>query len=142
VADVFINGVYWDKSIPVFFSKEEMKEKDFRIQIIADVTCDIAPSSSVPSTLIASSIADPYYGYSAASEKICETFSSNSIDVMAIDNLPNELPRDASEDFGNMLVSKIIPRLLKKKSNTIENATIAANGKLTEGFGYLEDYLK
>lgn len=141
VSDVFINGVYWDKRIPVFFSKEEMKEKDFRIQIIADVTCDIAPSSSVPSTLIASSIADPYYGYSAANEKICETFSSNSIDVMAIDNLPNELPRDASEDFGNMLVSKIIPRLLKKKSNTIENATIAANGKLTEGFGYLADYI-
>ena len=141
VADVFINGVYWDKRIPVFFTKEQMKEKDFKIKIIADVTCDIAPNSSVPSTLIASSIANPYYGYNPETEKICQTFSAESIDVMAIDNLPNELPRDASEDFGNMLLSKVIPRLLKKKSTTIEGATIAKKGKLTKAYSYLTDFI-
>ena len=139
-ADVMINGVYWDKRIPVFFTKEQMKEKDFRIETISDITCDIAPDSSVPSTLRASSIAEPYYGYNAQTEKTTEAFLSGSIDVMAIDNLPNELPRDASEDFGNMLMSRIIPELKKPDSKILYRATITADGKLNEPYVYLADY--
>jgi hypothetical protein len=142
VADVMINGVYWDNRIPVFFTKEEMAEKDFAIKTIADITCDIAPDASIPSTLYASSIADPYYGYNASTEQLCQTFQDNSIDVMAIDNLPNELPRDASEDFGNMIITRIIPELLKgATSETIKKATIAENGGLTNEFAYLADYV-
>ncbi|MFN8308731.1 MAG: NAD(P)-dependent oxidoreductase [Chitinophagales bacterium] len=142
VADVFINGIYWDSSIPVFFTKEQMKAADFKIKIISDITCDIAPQSSVPSTLMASSIADPYYGYDAQTEQITGTFTSESIDIQSIDNLPNELPRDASEDFGNMLLSRIIPRLMRTDSQTIYNATIAVNGKLNAPFEYLNDYVQ
>lgn len=140
-ADVMINGIYWDKRIPVFFTKEQMAEKDFRIKIISDITCDIAPESSIPSTLYASSIADPYYGYNPQTGTLTQTFQDESIDVMAIDNLPNELPRDASEDFGNLIISRIVPELLKADSSEmLQNATIAADGKLTKPFAYLQSY--
>lgn len=138
-SDILINGVYWDKRIPGFFSKEQMKEKDFCIKQIADITCDVAPSS-VPSTLQTSTIEKPYYGYDVQQEKIIEPFLENGIDVMAIDNLPNELPRDASEDFGNMLMSRILPELKKPDSKIIYRATIALNGKLNEPYVYLSEY--
>lgn len=140
-ADVMINGIYWDKRMPVFFTKETMKEKDFRIKTLSDITCDIAPESSIPSTLYASSIADPYYGYNPQTGELMQTFLSESVDVMAIDNLPNELPRDASEDFGNMIVNRIVPELLLgENSEMIARATIASNGKLGAPYEYLSDY--
>ncbi len=138
-ADILINGVYWDKRIPVFFSKEEMSAKDFSIKQIADITCDVAPSS-VPSTLRTSTIEKPYYGYDVHREMEGEPFQSAVVDVMAIDNLPNELPRDASEDFGNMLMSRILPELKKQDSKIIHHATIAVDGKLNEPYLYLTDY--
>jgi alanine dehydrogenase len=141
-ADVMINGIYWDKRIPVFFTKEQMAEKDFRIKVISDITCDIAPDSSIPSTLYASSISDPYYGYNANTGELTQTFQEDSIDIMAIDNLPNELPRDASEDFGNMIVSRIIPELQKDENSIIlREATITENGRLTAGYDYLSGYV-
>lgn len=142
VADVFINGIYWDSRIPKFFTAAQMKEKDFKIKVIADITCDIAPEASVPSTLRASTIDDPIFGYDPISENECSPFSPDSITVMAIDNLPNELPRDASEDFGNMLLSRVLPKLISGlDSETINGATITKNGKLTEAFDYLSDYV-
>jgi alanine dehydrogenase len=140
-ADVFINGIYWDKRIPVFFTEEHMREKDFNIKVIGDITCDIAPEASVPSTIRSTIIEEPVFGYDAQTCKECEPYQTDSIDVMAIDNLPNELPRDASEDFGNMLISRVIPRLLKEWSTTINKATIALDGKLNEPYEYLSDYV-
>ncbi|MBS1623662.1 MAG: alanine dehydrogenase [Bacteroidetes bacterium] len=141
VADVFINGIYWDKRIPVFFDREQMEEKDFNIKIIGDITCDIAPEASVPSTLFASTIAEPFFGYDPETGTQTEAFNGKGVDVMSIDNLPNELPRDASEDFGNMLMSRVIPRLLKEWSTTINKATIAVDGELNEPYLYLSDYV-
>ena len=141
-ADAMINGIYWDKRIPVFFTTEQMKSKDFKIKIIADITCDVAPNASIPSTLKASSIAEPYYGYDAGTGKITEPFTGSFVDIMAIDNLPNELPRDASEDFGNMLMSRILPELKNPASKIIDRATVALNGKLNEPYLYLTDYVK
>lgn len=140
-ADVFINGIYWDKRIPVFFNREQMEEKDFNIKIIGDITCDIAPEASVPSTLFASTIAEPFFGYDPETGTQTEPFNGKSVDIMSIDNLPNELPRDASEDFGNMLMSRVIPRLLKEWSTTINKATIALDGELNEPYRYLSDYV-
>lgn len=140
VTDVFINGIYWDKRIPVFFTKEQMQEQDFRIKQIADITCDIAPEASIPCTLKASTITNPYFGYEPKESKLIEPFSENAIDVMAIDNLPNELPRDASEDFGNMLMSRVIPKILAGNHPAITNATIVEKGVLTNAFEYLKSY--
>lgn len=140
-ANIMLNGIYWDKRIPVFFTKEDMKRHDFTIKVIADVTCDIAPNSSIPSTIRASSIAEPIYGYDPILEKETEPFQSQCIDVMAVDNLPNELPRDASEDFGNQLISRVWPELDRTDSRTIYEATIAIEGELNEPYEYLRDYV-
>jgi saccharopine dehydrogenase (NAD+, L-lysine-forming) len=117
-----------------------MREKDFNIKVIGDITCDISPDASVPSTFRASTIHDPVYGYDPRTGSECAPYQPGSIDVMAIDNLSSELPRDSSEDFGNMLMSRVIPRLLKEWSTTINRATIALDGKLNEPFQYLAGY--
>ncbi|MCB0569764.1 MAG: alanine dehydrogenase [Phaeodactylibacter sp.] len=141
IADVFINGIFWNNRAPAFFTKEEMRCPDFHIQVIADVTCDIAPLSSVPSTIRASSIAQPVYGYDPQTEQETEPGLPAAIDIMAIDNLPSELPRDASREFGNQFMRHILPELLREYSPMIERATIAENGELGPHFKYLEDYV-
>lgn len=141
-ADIFINGIFYDKKAPVFFSVEEMRHTDFRIKVIADITCDIMPDSSVPSTIHSSKIADPVYGFDPVGGVETPPFQSGSVDVMAIDNLPSELPRDASAFFGRQLLEKILPELLKgRASDAVRRGMIAENGNLTETFAYLSDYV-
>ena len=140
VADIVVNGIYWDNQAPAFFTKEEMALDEFNIKTIADVTCDIAPVSSIPSTLKATTIADPVFGYDPQTCEETAPFSPNVIDMMTIDNLPNELPRDASAAFGNQFIEHILPELLKGKSEVIERATITEGGILGKYFQYLADY--
>lgn len=140
VADVMINGIYWDSRSPEFFTQKDMASSKFRIMTIADVTCDIAPVSSIPSTLKASTIDDPVFGYDPKTGKETAPFQPNAIDMMTIDNLPNELPRDASTAFGQMFMEHVMPELFKKKSDMIDRATVTENGELGKHFRYLEDY--
>lgn len=141
VADIYIPCHFWDPRSPLFMTKQDLKEKDFKIKVIADVSCDI--NGPVPSTIRSSSIADPVYGYNPLSESEGDPYTSGNITVMAVDNLPGELPRDASEDFGNNLIQEVIPYLLgAKQGRIIERASITKNGGLTNYFTYLEDYLK
>ncbi|MEQ8704271.1 MAG: NAD(P)-dependent oxidoreductase [Phaeodactylibacter sp.] len=142
VADVMINGIYWDNEAPAFFSLGEMQEEDFNIQVIADVTCDIAPVSSIPSTLRPSTIPDPVFGFDPAAGAESEPYQPDTVDMMTIDNLPNELPRDASKAFGQQFVEHILPELLKPHSKVIERATVAANGQLGPHFKYLKGYVE
>jgi len=140
--DIFINGIYWDQSMPSFFSAEDMRSPEFRIKVIGDITCDIAPEASVPSTIRASTIAEPIYGYHPFDGKECAPYQENSIDVMAVDNLPNELPRDASKNFGDLFIEFIVPSLLGLDTdNMLERATMAQDGKLMPAFHYLQDYV-
>ena len=139
-ADIFINGIFWDGKAPAFFSPDEMQHADFRIRTIADVTCDIAPAASVPSTLRASTIADPLFGYDPRSGREIEAFDPDGVDVMSIDNLPSELPRDASKAFGLTLCEKILPEFARPHSDILERATITRNGTLGPSFTYLADF--
>lgn len=137
--DLLIHCAFWDPRAPKLFTKEEMRSPEFGISVIADVTCDI--NGSIPSTTKPSTIAEPFYGYDAKTEKITEPFSKDAITVMAIDNLPCELPRNASEDFGKELIDKVLPALLvKDETKLIERGTIVKDGKLMERFEYLKDY--
>lgn len=141
VADLLIAGAYWNPKAPVLFTREEMLSPDFRIKVVADITCDI--DGSIPSTKKASSIPDPIYDYDAATDAIQPPLSSGKfVTVMAIDNLPCELPRSASEEFGRDLIDRILPLLIgDDKEEVIERATIAKDGKLTSWFEYLSDYV-
>ena len=140
--NLLINGIYWDNKAPSLFTKEAMKTSDFNIEVIADITCDIAPIASIPSTLKASTIADPIFGYDPQSEKEVAPFQNEVIDMMTVDNLPNELPRDASEDFGNQFIAQVLPELLEDKTKMIYRASITTKeGTLNEPFLYLSDYV-
>ncbi len=139
--NILIAAAYWHPKAPVLFTAQQMKQPDFSIRTIADITCDIA--GSIPSTKRASTIAAPFYDYDPQNEVIKAAFSDTKhVNVMAIDNLPNELPRDSSESFGRQLIKHVLPELLKKtRSAMIERATIARRGKLTKRYMYLQDFI-
>ncbi|NOZ35877.1 MAG: alanine dehydrogenase [Chlorobi bacterium] len=140
-ADVYVACHFWDEKSPVFFTKEDMKEDDFRMFVVADVSCDI--DGPVPSTIRPSEIADPFYGYDTVNDKECGAFDKdkNAVTVMAVDNLPGEVPRNASVDFGSALLYKVFPSLFGEDTEgIIERATITENGKLGKHFQYLKDF--
>lgn len=142
VADLMVNGIYWANEAPAFFSKKDMKQADFSIKVIADVTCDIAPVASIPSTLFATTIAEPVFGYDPQTESAVKPYQNHTIDMMTIDNLPNELPKDASKSFGEQFAENVIEELLGiKDTGMLERAMIASNGALGPHFQYLTDYV-
>jgi len=137
--DLLIHCSFWDHRAPILFSKDDMRSPDFRISVIADVTCDI--NGSIPSTVKSTTIEDKFYGYNPVTETIGEPFNNDTITVMAVDNLPCELPRNASEDFGKELIEKVLPALLiNDDQGLIERGSITKNGKLMPRFQYLSDY--
>jgi len=140
--DIYIASHYWDPDSPRMFSIDELKKPSFRIKMIADISCDI--NGSVPSTLRATTIPDPFYGFDPKTGKEINPFSPlPPVTMMTVDNLPGELPRDASSDFARVLVEKIIPKLTgNDPEGVIERATIAEDGKLTENFLYLKAYVE
>jgi alanine dehydrogenase len=139
--DVLIMAAYWDPRAPILFEKDEAKEDSFKIRIVADITCDI--DGSVPTTIRATTIDDPVYDFDLNTFRELKAFSDEKqLSVMSVDNLPNELPRDASESFGEQLIKFVLPNLLKNQEQTmIKNATITDRGELTGKFVYLKDYL-
>jgi saccharopine dehydrogenase (NAD+, L-lysine forming) len=142
VADIFINGIFWENDAPAFFTLKDLRDKTFHIKTIADVTCDIAPIASIPCTLRASTIAEPFFGFDRKKHIETAPFQKNGIDMMTIDNLPSELPRDASSYFGDRFLQRILPELEKKSSRILDRATITKHGKLTDRYMYLSDYVK
>ncbi len=137
--DILMNGVYWDKNVPRLFEKKDVMQDDFIIQTIADITDDA--DGSVPINLGDQTIEDPIYGVDRHSFEKTEPYIKGSIDVMAVGNLPNELPRDASRYFGEQLIKYVLTDLVGGGSNIISRATIAKGGQLTNEFKYLQDYV-
>ncbi|MEP0368695.1 MAG: NAD(P)-dependent oxidoreductase [Cyclobacteriaceae bacterium] len=140
-ADILIASAYWDPRAPVLFEREDIIKDDFKLDVIADITCDI--EGSIPSTKKPSTIEDPIYDYNPTDDEVEAPFTDEgNITVMAVDNLPCELPRDASDSFGNELMNNVLPELLGDDSKEIiKNATIADKGQLTEKYSYLQDYV-
>ncbi len=137
--DLLIHGSFWDPRAPILFTKEEMRSPDFRISVIADISCDI--NGACPATMRSTTIEDKFYGYNPVTESYGEPFSNDTITIMAVDNLPCELPRNASEDFGKELIDKVLPAILiKDEHGMIERASITKNGQLMPRFNYLSDY--
>jgi saccharopine dehydrogenase (NAD+, L-lysine forming) len=140
--DILLNGIYWDKSIDRLFEVGDTSKTNFNISVIADVTCDI--DGSVPITLYATTITDPVYGYDKITQQEVAAFQPNKhiVDMMTVDNLPNELPRDASKFFGEYLEKYIFADLIANDhtSGILQRATICSAGKLTRHFEYLSDY--
>ncbi|NOT52309.1 MAG: alanine dehydrogenase [Chitinophagaceae bacterium] len=137
--DILMNGVYWEKNSPRLFEKDDVKTDHFIIQTIADITDDV--NGSVPINTGDQTIEDPVYGIDKDTLEKTAPYLKNSIDIMAVGNLPNELPRDASRYFGEQLIKHVLEDLLGNSSDIIRRATMTKDGKLTEPFFYLQDYV-
>tara|TARA_B110000208_G_C11795320_1_gene439306 strand:+ start:239 stop:1444 length:1206 start_codon:yes stop_codon:yes gene_type:complete len=140
VTDFFIAGHFYGNGAPFLFTREDAKSNDFKIKFVADISCDV--DGPVASTIRASTIADPLYGYDPKSESEVSYTSENAIVVMAVDNLPCELPMDASEGFGALFLENVIPAFFNDdKDGVLNRSKMTANGKLTARFAYLQDYI-
>jgi saccharopine dehydrogenase (NAD+, L-lysine-forming) len=140
VANMYIACHYWDSRAPFIFSREDLKDENWKISIVADVSCDI--DCAVASTIRPSTIADPFYGYNKQTEAEDDFMKEEVVGVMAVDNLPCELPKDASVDFGQMFIDHVLEPLTgNDPQDIIWRASETKDGKLTPHFAYLEDYI-
>ena len=138
--DYFIAGHFYDNTAPYLYTREDCKSDEFNIKVVADVSCDI--DGPVASTIRPSTIADPIYGYDPQTESEIDFMDDKAIVVMAVDNLPCELPKDASEGFGEMFLEHVIPAFFNNDADGIlERSRMTKDGKLTERYAYLQDYV-
>tara|TARA_X000001036_G_scaffold357914_1_gene340305 strand:- start:10 stop:1203 length:1194 start_codon:yes stop_codon:yes gene_type:complete len=140
VTDIYFAGHYHNPSAPKLITLQNIKKFDFNIKVIADISCDI--DGPIASTIRPSTIENPIYGFHKSNVKECDFLDENSIAVMAVDNLPCELPRDASKMFGDMFLEYVIPSFFNNdKDDILVNSQITSNGQLTPRFKYLSDYI-
>lgn len=140
VADILIAGHFHNRAAPDFFTKIDARQSNFNLRVIADISCDI--DHPIPTTLRSSTISEPIYGYDRNTEQEGDFMNMENIAVMAVDNLPATLPRDASTGFGEMFLEHVIPAFFDgDKNGILQRAKITENGKLTERYSYLQDYV-
>ncbi|MBT8318152.1 MAG: alanine dehydrogenase [Lutibacter sp.] len=140
VSDLYIACHFFGSGSPYIFTREDAKSENFKIKVVADISCDI--DGPVASTIRPSTIANPIYGYHPLTEKEVDYLNSDAIAVMAVDNLPCELPKDASEGFGESFATYVIPAFFNNdKDGVLQRAKMTENGKLTERFSYLQDFV-
>ena len=140
VTDYYIAGHFYGNGAPNFYTKEDVKSPDFNIKVVADISCDV--NGPIATTIKASTIADPVFGFDKETGEETDYKSKNAIAVMSVDNLPCELPKDASEGFGDMFLQYVIPAFFNNdQAGILKRARMTENGKLTERFSYLQDYV-
>lgn len=140
VADMYIACHFYGTGSPYIFTREDAKSDNFKIKVVADISCDI--DGPVASTIRSSTIAEPNYGYNPKTEEEVDFKDKNAIAVMAVDNLPCELPKDASEGFGESFAKYVIPAFFNNdKDGVLHRAKMTKNGKLTKRFSYLQDFV-
>lgn len=140
VADIFMAGHFHGNNAPDILTREMLKAADCKIKVVADISCDV--DGPIACTIKASTIADPFFGYLASENKEVPYTHPGSVMVMSVDNLPCELPKDASEGFGEMFMQHVIPAFFNgDKDGILQRAKITENGKLTPRFEYLQDYV-
>jgi saccharopine dehydrogenase (NAD+, L-lysine forming) len=139
-ANVLINCIYWDSRSPRLFEEEDVKKWDFNLRTISDISCDIY--GSVPITHRASAISDPIFGYNMQTGEETLPYQCETIDMMTVDNLPNELPRDASKVFSDVMIKTILPKYIQNPNDDVFiRACIAENGKLMPKYSYLQEWV-
>jgi len=140
VSDMLITGHFYGNDAPIILSREMLQHPKCQLKVVADISCDV--DGPIACTLRASTIAEPLYGYLPSEHKEVAYNHPAAITVMAVDNLPCELPKDASEGFGDMFLNHVIPAFFNgDKDSILQRAKITENGKLTARFSYLQDYV-
>ena len=136
--DILISAHYWDPSSPKIFENEDLKVLQ-NLKIVGDITCDI--NGSVPTTIRSTTIEEPNYWIERYTLKEIDE-NNDGIAVMAVDNLPSELPRESSTEFSEGIIKEVLPFLLKEDDGRILNGTITTDGSFLEKYNYLNDYIR
>ncbi len=149
---ILMNCMYWDTKYPRIVTKDALlklyTKGEPRLKVIGDVTCD--PDGSIECTHKGTEIEDPVFVYDPLKQKTTNGFGGNGILVMAVDILPSELPRDASEAFSEALLPYLKSIITAdytlsfdelKLPGPIKNALILHHGKLTPDYQYIAKYL-
>ena len=136
--NILISAHYWDPSSPKIFENEDLKVLQ-NLKIVGDITCDI--NGSVPTTIRSTTIEEPNYWIERYTLKEIDE-NNDGIAVMAVDNLPSELPRDSSTEFSEGIIKEVLPFLLKEDDGRILNGTITTDGSFLEKYNYLNDYIR
>ena len=141
-ADVFIASHFWNQESPPFFTVEDLQSPEFGISLVADISCDVP--GPIPTTLRTSTIENPFYDVIPETLKETTPFSSaEHVTVVAVDNMPAALPKDAARTFARDMYYEVFPSLFTADNNgVVERATILKDGKLTPAFSYLIDFFK
>ena len=141
VTDLLIACAYWDPAAPRLFTEADTRKPGFKLNTIADVTCDV--NGSIPLTRRSTTIAEPAFDYNPATGQLEAAYARPAnVTVMAVDNLPCELPRNASRDFGRQLLDQALPPLVAgDPAGVLARATIAQAGQLRPRFEYLAGYV-
>lgn len=140
VSDIFMAGHFHANESPNILTRQMLMAPDCKIKVVADISCDV--NGPIACTIKASTIQDPLFGYLPAENKEVLYTHPGAIVVMSVDNLPCELPKDASEGFGEMFMEHVIPAFFNDdKDGILARAKMTENGKLTERFKYLQEYV-
>lgn len=107
VSDVYFAGHFHANNAPMILTKEMLNASDCKLKVVADISCDVG--GPIACTLRSSTIAEPLYGYFPLEDKEVDLFHPAAVAVMAVDNLPCEIPKDASEGFGEQFMEYVIP---------------------------------
>jgi len=140
VSDIFIAGHFYGNDAPYILTQDMLQANDCNIKVVADISCDV--NGPIACTIKASTIAEPLFGYLPSEHKEVDVFHPAAIVVMSVDNLPCELPKDASEGFGEMFMKHVIPAFFNDdKDGILQRAKMTENGRLTERYQYLQDFV-
>jgi len=141
VSDIYFAGHFHASGAPMILTKEMLNASDCKLKVVADISCDV--NGPIACTLRSSTIAEPLYGYFPLEDREVDVFHPAAVVVMAVDNLPCEIPKDASEGFGEQFMEHVIPAFFNgDKDGILKRAKITENGKLTPRFAYLQDYVE
>jgi alanine dehydrogenase len=140
-SDMYIPCHFWSAKSPFILTNDDLLHADNRIKVVGDISCDIA--GPIACTIRPSKIGNGMYGYDPMTQTEVDFMQEGAIAVMAIDNLPCELPKDASEDFGNELLKYVLPCLFGDDPDHViaRGSQTTKTGELTDGFSYLSKYI-
>jgi alpha-aminoadipic semialdehyde synthase len=150
---VLVNCIYWDERYPRLVTKRFLKklfdeEKKPRLRIIGDISCDVG--GSIECTVKETSPDNPVYVYNPREEQITDGHEGEGVVILAVDNLPCEISREASLDFSRVL-KPFIPQIAKADFSvdfdrcalpaSIKKAVIVYHGKLTPDYHHIQGFL-
>ncbi len=151
---VIVNCVYWEAKYPRLVTKADLKRlyrgpEPPRLRVIGDISCDI--EGAMECTVKCTEPGDPVFVYDPFEDRAIDGFEGQGPVVLAVDILPSELPRDASEYFSGVLM-KYVPAIAQADYAApfeelalppeIKRAVIVHQGELTPNYRYLEEHAR